>query len=160
MYFSGEDEYFSTYEPVNVLPKVEFLRIVYDDRYDEKLMQMTPNVKTLLVTNSSELSPNMNFHAIAAYLPKLENLGWEIFGKSQRHLQSSCDVDALITGYSKMFCKVKSAEFRDKDFLSKQQVNLYERYRRYTSLVDLKGIEILQFSFRFFFLQNLTFAQN
>lgn len=142
MYFFGEDEYFSTYDPVNVLPKVKLLRIVYDDRYDEKLMKMTPNVTTLLVSNDSDCLPSLDFHAISTYLPKLENLGWEIHGKSQHDLQSSCDVDALITGYSKTFCKVKSTEFRDKDCLSQQEVASYERYRRYTSLVDLKGSDL------------------
>lgn len=151
MYFSGEDEYFLTCEP-KVLPKVEFLRIVYDDRYDEKLMQMTPNVKTLLVSNSSESLPNMNFHAISNYLPKLENLGWEIYGKSQLHLQKSGCMDAQITRYSKAFCKVKSVEFRNKDFMSKEEVTSYERYRLYTSLVDLKGRNF-KFFIRFFFVK-------
>lgn len=138
MYFAGEDEYFSTYEPVNVLPKVEFLRIFHDDRYDEKLMKLTPNVKTLLVSNTSDTPPSLNVDAIATQLPKLENLGWEICGKSQHDLQSSCEVDSLITGYSKTFCKVKSNEFRNRDYLSSREIAAYARHRRYTSLLDVK----------------------
>lgn len=150
VYFNGEDEYFETFEPVNVLPKVEFLAIHYDDRYDEKLMKMTPNVKTLLVSNGSEGSPSMNFHDIATYLPKLEHLSWTICGNSQHALQTTCDLDGLLTGYSKVFCKVKSVEFRDKRYLSKREVADYEQYRRYTSLVDLKG-RYFEFSLNFLF---------
>lgn len=120
----------------------------YDDRYDDKLMKMTPNVKTLQVLNSCDDPPSMNFHDISIYLPKLDNLRWQMYGKSQHDLQSSCDVDAMITGYSKTFCKVKSAEFREKDYLTQQEVTSYGPYRRYSALVDLKGTDF-GISFRF-----------
>lgn len=156
MNFFGEDDYMSTYEPVNVLPNVEVLRIVFDDRYDEKLMRMTPNVKTLLVSNESDTEPSLNFHAISIYLPKLEYLRWEIRGNSQHDLQSTCEVDSHLTGFSRTFCKVKSVEFRDSDSLSSGEAASYERHRQYTSLVDLKGRKTKKKNFILFCYQVLN----
>lgn len=134
------------YQPVNIMPKVELLIIVDDgDRYDEKLMKMMPNVKTLLVAGEDDEPPRMNFAAISTHLTKLENLGWMVYASSQRHLQSSCKLESLITGFPIKLCKKMSVQFRDKDNLSAQEVASYEWKRKYSSIVSLAGRKNLLF---------------
>lgn len=122
------------------MPNVESLTIIDNCEYDEKLMKMTPNVKTLIVKEEimDEL-PNMNFEAIASHLTKLENLKWQFPAKSRDNLQSSCELDAMITGFSKIFCKKMSVQFRDKDKLSGRKIASYETKRKYASILDLTG---------------------
>lgn len=141
MYFLDEDEYFESYEPTKTMPNVEYLRIVHDDRYDSKLMKMTPNVKTFVLHNRFDRHPKINFHDMSIYLPKLEYLEWETWTEMQQDLQSTNDLDALLTGFSKQFCKEKSIEFRAKDTLPDGMAAFYERCRLHTSLIDLKGVK-------------------
>lgn len=134
-----EDNYFSTYQPLNVMPKVELLKIDYETEYEETLMKLTPNATTLLVGGTGDTPPTMNFKAIAMHLKKLENLGWQIFGKSQHDFQSSCVLDSVITGFPKTFCQKMSAQFRDKEHLSPQTVASLEKYRNNFSILNLIG---------------------
>lgn len=143
MAFLREDNYFSTHQPLHVMPKVELLEIVFETEYDETLMKLTPNVKTLLVGSTGDNPPAMNFKAIAEHLKTLKNLGWHIHGESQKDLQSSCVLDSIITGLSTALCKKMSALFRNKEGLTQQTVASYEKYRKMFSLLDLRGRENL-----------------
>lgn len=134
MAFLTEDNYFSTYRPLNVMPKVELLRIVYETEYDETLMKLTPNVKTLLIGGTHDKPPSMNLKAMANHLKTLENLGWHIFA------ETCCGLDSIITGFSKKFCKKMSLQFRDKDLpLPWQTVASYQKYRNNYSILNLRG---------------------
>lgn len=121
--------------------KLNFYTSNFDTEYDETLMKLTPNVKTLLVGGTQDRPPTMNFKVISTHLKTLENLGWQIYANSQQGLQSNCIMDSIITGFSGTFCKKKSAQFRDKDHLPAQTVASYERYRKNFSILDLKGRE-------------------
>lgn len=162
MCFLGDDDYFSKYQPLTTMPKVELLQIVGDSsaKYNEKLMKMTPNVKTLLIVAyeheySLYGSPTIDFNAISTYLPKLENLGWQIYAKSHQQLQYK--LDAMITGFSEKFCKKVSVKFRSRNHLSARKVDFYnDEYRKYYSILNLNGKnrtrEIIRKFFRFFSL--------
>lgn len=139
MCFLGDDDYFSSYQPLTVMPKVNFLRIVGDSsaKYIEKLMKMTPNVKTLLIVTYDHEPLTINFNAISTYLPKLNSLGWQIYAESHQQLQYK--LDAMITGFSEKFCKKMAVKLRNKDHLSAETVDSYEEYRKYYSILNLKG---------------------
>lgn len=140
MAFLTEDNYFSTYLPLNAMPKVELLRIVFETEYEETLMQLTPNVKTLLVGGTGDKPPAMNFQAIAKHLKRLQNLGWHIHAESQQDLRSSCVLDSSITGFSKKLCKKMSTQLRGKDLpLPQRTVASYQKYRKKFSILNLRG---------------------
>lgn len=134
-----EDAYFSTYQPTSVMPNVEFLTILGDCKYDEKLMKMTPNVKTLVFEGEEDELPSVNFDAIALHLTSLENLKWQFHAESPEELQSSCELDAMITGFSEQFCKKLSVQLRNVEALSARKIASHKANREYTSLLDLKG---------------------
>lgn len=136
------DDYFSSYRPSSVMSNVEHLTIVGDCKYDELLMKMTPNVKTLVFDGEDDELPDMNFTAIAKHLTKLETLKWEFHVESPDELLSSCELDAMITGFTDQFCKTLSIQLRNVDHLSARKIASYEKKRQYSSLVDLKGMEI------------------
>ncbi|KAG4068268.1 hypothetical protein HA402_007788 [Bradysia odoriphaga] len=145
--FLTEDNYFSTYEPLQPMRKVELLRIVCETEYDETLMSLTPNVKTLLVCETGDHTPAMNFKAIAKHLKTLENLGWHIHAESKEDLRSSCALDSVVTGFSTKTCKKLAAKFRKEEDLDQQTVATYDKYRKKTSILKLSALKRFDMSF-------------
>lgn len=143
-----KDDYFSTYQPSGVMPNVEFLQILGDCKYDEKIMKMTPNVKTLVFDGEEDELPSTNFDAIVSHLAKLENLKYLLYVESLEELYSSCELDAMLTGFSEQFCKRMSVQFRNKDKLTAREIAAYETKRHHHSIVDLTGRKnLIPFSF-------------
>lgn len=134
-----KDAYFSAYQPSSVMPNVESLTIIGDCKYDVMLMKMMPNVKTLVFDGEDGELPSVNFGAIASHLTRLENLKWQFHPESLDELQSSCELDAMITGLSDQFCKKLSVQLRNVDKLSASKIASYRAKREYASLLDLKG---------------------
>lgn len=154
-----KDEYFSTYQPSGVMPNVEFLRILGDCKYDEKLMKMTPNVKTLVFDGEDDELPSTNFNAIISHLTKLENLEYLLYVESLDVLYSSCELDAMLTGYSDQFCKRMSVQFRNKDKLTAREIASYETKRHHNSIREITGRKNLIPFFRLFSFLNLNLIQ-
>lgn len=121
------------------MQKVELLRIVFETEYEETLMSLTPNVKTLLVGGTGDHPLTMNFKAIAKHLKILENLGWHMHAESKESLRSSCVLDSILTGFPTQTCKKLAAQFRKEDDLDQQTVASYEKYRKKCSILKLKG---------------------
>lgn len=119
--------------------KVELLRIVLETEYEETLMTLTPNVKTLLVAGFGDHPLAMNFKAIAKHLKTLENLGWHMHAESKENLRSSCVLDSIVTGFSIKTCKTLAVKFRKEDDLDQQSVAAYDKYRKKCSILKLRG---------------------
>lgn len=103
MRYISEDVFFSSYQPVKTMPSVEVLTIdAYGPHnYNDKLMKMTPNVKTFLLMGDESLS--FNFQEIYNNFTKLENFGWQICHATRRYLLNK--LDSKITGLPEKFCK-------------------------------------------------------
>lgn len=134
-----KDDYFSTYQPSGVMPNVEFLQILGDCKYDEMLMKLTPNVKTLVFDGEEDELPSTNFNAIITHLTKLENLKYLLYVQSLEESYSSCELDAMLTGFSEKFCQRMSVQFRNKDKLTAREIAKYGAKRHHHSIMDLTG---------------------
>lgn len=147
MHIPCTDYYFPPSQPLKPMLSVEVLQI-YEDlspraQHKEKLMQITPNIKTLIL---SEGTPFTNygvesfvdgFRVILNNLKKLEVFGWTVWRMTHHDLLYS--LDAAITGFPEDFCKKMSAKLRNKDGLSAQQITSHERLREHSSILQLKG---------------------
>lgn len=102
-------------------------------------MELTPNVKTLLIGGTADKPPSLNLRAIVKHLETLENLGWHIYGYSKIDFQVDCVLDSIITGISPTFCRMMSRGFRNVEELSQDEVGSYERLRQNVSILKLKG---------------------
>ncbi len=140
------------------MPNVESLTILGDCKYDEKLMEMMPNVKTLVFDGEDDELPNVNFGAIALHLKRLETMKWLFHSESPDELQSSCELDAMITGFSEQFCKKQSVRLRNVEKLSASKIGSLMARREHNSLLDLKGrknsIRLSDFFFVYFLIEN------
>lgn len=112
----------------------------------EKLLKMTPNVKTLLLC---EYCPNCDpitgrnykfingFRVILNNLPKLQTFEWVI--SQSIHLELLYSLDAAVTGLPEYFCWEMSEKLLNEDNLSANDLALIELEREHSSILDLKG---------------------
>ncbi|XP_037042724.1 uncharacterized protein LOC119079042 [Bradysia coprophila] len=135
-------------ESLKCLPNIEILRVSWkrNRHVFAELIKRTPNVKTLAIRDDYSFwfrrVRHINFEEISTYLPKLENLSWQI------HIKNSFwyKLDAVITGLPANFCKSLAEEFRNENDLSADKVSKYWK-RCNPSIHDLTELKTLHIHF-------------
>jgi len=121
-------------------PSVEILRVSnVKQQVLKELMQMTPNVKTLLIMDwrsfQFDADAIVSFEDIAIHVPKLEHFGWQLQPPG-RHLDK---LEAVITGLPANLCKKFARKLLEQNHLSANEIAACQRQRSRPSILDLKG---------------------